>query len=470
MALVPISISNRSNPARYKQGGSAQLINCYVEKIGEEGKTSWAIYASDGLQGLAVLPSVNGGFRKGLDVEGIYYAVAGTRFYSITAAGVVTLISSMNIDATAPVYIERNRRASPDIAIVCAGLMYYYRAGVFTQVTDVDLLAPTSLAFVDGYFVIGTANNQFQSGDIDDASSWQPLSYSRADANPDAVVRIGALQQDVYVFGQKSTEVWRDTGAATFPFTRVTSMDIGLLAADSVVNIEQTIAFVAYDRTVRMFNGYSATRISEHAQERAIEALADRSTIKGSTWVRGGHSFYCISSSDWTWVYDTTTLKWHERKSYARNNWKISYVSTFGAKIIAGDIDTGTLYEMSDVFMDEAGQPLISTIVLPPVHAFPARLTFNQFYIDVQRGVGTGQGAVQDIAPFLMFDWSDDGGATYKAQRMLSLGEQGKVMTRVRTTRMGQSDENGRVFRFSVSAKVARAFYAAHADVTKDAA
>ena len=68
--------------------------------------------------------------------------------------------------------------------IVCDGVMYYYRTSL-SQVTDADLLAPLSLTVVDGIIIIGTAQNKWQAGDIDDASSWDPLSFQRADASPD---------------------------------------------------------------------------------------------------------------------------------------------------------------------------------------------------------------------------------------------------------------------------------------------
>ena len=468
--IVPISLGTRSNPARFKQGGSARLINWYAESAGQEGKVPYPIYACDGLEGFALLTSADGGVRAAISVDGVLYCVAGTRAYKVTPSGLVTLLGSMSIDETAPVYMARNRRSVPDIAIVCDGLMYNIRASVLTQVTDADLLAPTSLSFVDGYFVIGTANNTWQIGAIDDATAWDALDYTRADANPDAVVVVSALQSQAVIFGELSTEFHRNTGAADFPFEKVTSIDIGVVAAGSVQAVEQTLAFVGHDRTVRMLNGYDAVRISTNAVERSIEDLSDRSMIKSATWVKDGHTFYAITSDDWTWVYDTSTQLWHERKSYGQANWKVSTVTAFDGRLIAGDATTGVIYEMSSDFYDEAGSPLVSEIILPPVHAFPYPLIFNALYLDVQTGVGTGQGDAQDIDPEIMVEWSEDGGDTFAGQRMLKLGEQGRSTTRVRTYRLGQSKEDGRVFKISMSAKVARALYGVSVDFDRAAA
>lgn len=473
MTIVPIALSNKTNPARYKQGGSARLLNCYVETIGEEGKAPWAIYASDGLQGFASLDGATGGVRAQISVNGYLYVVAGTGFYRINSSGIVSLIGSMSIDASAPVYIERNRRSTPDIAVVCDGLMYYYRT-TFQQVTDADLLAPTSLAFLDGYFLIGTADNKWQVGAIDDASAWDPLDFERADANPDAVVRVAALQRDAVIFGEVSTEFWRNTGNADFPFERVASIDLGCLAADSVATVEQRLAWVANDRTVRLLNGYDGQRISSHSVERDIEDLDDYSTIRATSWTKDGHTFYSISSPSWTWVYDTTTGNWHSRTSIVSgvliDRWRVSKVTEFAGRLIAGDYQRGQVYEMGAEFGDEAGDPLIMDVTLPPVHAYPAPLTFHSIHIDAEKGVGTGQGASQDVDPVLVLKWSRDGGYTFSSERRLALGGQGQRTAEIKSYRLGQSTADGYVFRLQCSAKVVRALYQIQADVARDEA
>lgn len=472
MTLVPVALASKSSPARFTQGGSTHVVNGFVETIGEEGRVPWAIVAGDGLEGLALLPEASGGVRAKLDVDGLLYVVAGTALYRIASNGEVTTLGSMNISTTAPVYIERNRAATPDVLIVCDGLAYNYDTSL-AQVTDVDLLAPTSLAFLAGYFLIGTANNTWQIGNLDDGSAWSALDFERADANPDAVVRVAALQRDAVIFGSRSTEFWRHDPPADggFPFQFVTSADIGCLAPGSVVTIEQTLAFVASDRSVRMLAGYEARRISEHAVERAIEQLADRSQIRGTTWVRDGHTFYALTAPGyWTWVYDTVTGLWSERRSYGRPDWRVSLVTTFGTRLVAGDSDTGTVYDMSPAYADEAGDPIVMSITLPPLHMFPHAMTLDALFFDLERGVGTGQGDTEDVNPEIMLEISRDGGATFGEQRMLAIGVQGKRLTQVRAWSFGQFSDVGCVLRISCSAKVARAIYQVMAEVQKDAA
>jgi len=197
-------------------GATRQLLSLSHWRRGEGQERNLFL---DGLQGFALLQGVAAGqgCRAGIVVEGALYVVAGVSLYKVTTTGVQTLIGSMNISKTAPVFMERNRRAVPDIAIVCDGLMFYCRGDVLAQVTDPDLFAPITLAFSDGYFGITTAQNKWQIGAIDDASAWDGLDFATADGDPDALIRIAALQAQFYLFGEKTIEVWQDSGGADFP-------------------------------------------------------------------------------------------------------------------------------------------------------------------------------------------------------------------------------------------------------------
>jgi hypothetical protein len=468
--IIPLTLPSGSNPTRYPQGGNEELINCYREDLGPEAKSGFAIYGSDGLQGFATLQGSNGKVRALLNVDGVLYVVAGTQLHTVTTSGIDTLIGSMNIDTSAPVYMQRNRRSTPDILIVCDGLAYYSRAGVLTQVTDVDLLAPLSMTFNDGYFVISTVANQFQSGVLDDASNWAALAYSRADANPDAIVTLSTLQQDILVIGEKTIEIHRDVGDNPFPYERVAVIQWGCSAAGSVTTVNGTVAFLAHDGTVRMLDGYEAVRISTISQELDIAKLADKSVLRSTSWIRNGHAFYMLTCSSFTWVCDLNTSppRWHRRRTYMATNWNISAIESFDNKLIAGDATSGLLYEMSPDFFDDAGTTIESRVQFAPLHAFPYRMTINEIFFDAQVGVGSGQGDDQDVNPEIMLEVSRDSGITFGQQRTLSLGAQGANLTRVRSQRFGQYTEKGAVVALQWSCKVARAIYEVSADVNRD--
>ena len=83
----------------------------------------------------------------------------------------------------------------------------------------------------------------------------------------------------------------------------------------------------------------------------------------------------------------------------------------------------------------------------PHISAENKRSYFSFLQLDLEAGVGltTGQGS----DPLVVFDWSDDGGHTFKPQRTKSAGKLGEYTTRCVLWQLGESRD--RVFRFSVT-------------------
>ena len=386
MTLTPISLGSSSNPSRFGAGGVARLVNCYQERQGEDAKADPIIVASDGLTVLATASAL--GTRALLEVGVYVYGVIGREIVKIGAGGTLAVLGG--IPTNGPVYMVRNRRTVPQVAIVSDGLYYVIDTGtdVITQISSAVLPPATSLAFFDGYGLLSTTRNgQWFATAIDNFSTIDPLSFGDAESNPDDIVRIATREGEVVVFGTRSTEWFQDTGAVNFAFTRSQAAEIGCLSAGSVAFVDRTLFWVAHDGSVRQMQGYGGARVSTHAVERAIAGV-DPSTILATTWWQGGHTFYAISCASWTWVYDLATSKWHERESYGQSRWRVSCVARFGNAWLAGDSSTGDLYIMSPDVHAESFDPLILTVQTPPVHAFPKRLQFSALYLDIVPGVG----------------------------------------------------------------------------------
>lgn len=466
MALQPVSLGVRSNPGRHGQDSAARLVNCYAEELGEEGKIRFPLYASDGFTTFAS-PGVAAGVRAMLALDASdMYAVIGSVAVHVTSAAVVSALGG--IATTGPVYMARNRADPAQIGIVSDGLFFTIESNVLTQISDADLPAPNSITSIDGYFVLTIEDGRFFITAIDDITV-DALDFSSALANPDGLM-IGATRgRELALFGPRSIEFWVNTGAADFPFERAQATNIGCYSAGSVREVTvlaggsttDSIAFAATDAQgayagVMILNGYSGTKISTHAVDRAIEGEADPADLRSGTWSKGGHTFYAIIGTAFTWVYDFVTGQWHERESYGLSRWRISQITTFGTKIILGDYAAGTLYEMDRDTYTEAGEPLIMTIQPPAIHAWPNPMKFNAIHIDVVPGVGINSTNTANSDPQIMVSHSDDNGKTWAAERTASMGAIGAFRTKVKMFRFGMSDEDGKVFRFSCSAAVAK--------------
>jgi hypothetical protein len=123
---------------------------------------------------------------------------------------------------------------------------------------------------------------------------------------------------------------------------------------------------------------------------------------------------------------------------------------------------------MSPDYFDDDGLPKVISMTFSPLVVPGKNITVHKVHWDLERGVGTGQGAAQDIDPEVMLSWSKDGGATFGGNRLLKLGQQGKRTGDIETFRLGRCKGHGFVFRLTCSANVARAIYQGVAEISVD--
>lgn len=459
---VPISLGIRSNPARNRQAGYAQLINCFAEETQQDGKTIWTIYATEGLTALGSALA-GGGIRAGIAVGNVAYVVAGRNIYAVAQSGSSTLIGGIPTDG--PVYMERNRRNPAQIGIVSDGLYSVIDtlANSVTQISDPDLPSPISISTLDGFGVIPVVGASFFLTGLDDFTTIDGLDEGTCEAYPDEIKRSMTLEREAVFFKETSIEWFQNTGDPDFPFERVHALELGCLAGDSVSKVDtpsrKTIMWVATDHTVRAMSGYSGEVISTNEIEEMIKDLdqaGNADQLKGFAWARAGRFFYCLTCNSWTRIFDSKTGHWHTKKSYELDRWRISTVFKFGNKTIAGDYSTGQLYTLDNKVFTEAGNNLVSEIITPPVHAFPYRLKFHGLFIDAATGVGLNSADAHASDPKILVSWSDDAGYSWKTERERDLGTTAEYRRIKPIRRMGRTGQKGRMFRFRISSPVER--------------
>lgn len=456
--IVPLSLGIRSNPARNRQAGNGRLINCFAEEQGEEGKSVWAIYGIEGLANFGVQLD-GGGIRELLEVKQRLIAAAGQRIHAVDLGGGASNLGG--VATSGHLYMRTNRREPSQVGIVSDGLYYKVDDLVLSQVQDADLPAPTSLAYLDGYGILPGDNAGFMITGLDDFSTIDGLDEGICDSTPKPIVRVQELGREVYFFKETNTEVHVNTGDADFPFEREQTVEIGCLAPRSVAIADtpeaRTLFWVAPDHTVRQLAGYSARVVSTNEVSKLIRTLAvagRANELVATAWAASGRFFYSLSCADWTRCLDTKTGAWHERRSHGLNRWRVSHVSTFGSKLIAGDYANGQLYEMNETFFDEAGNYLVSEIIAPPVHAYPYDVRFNALYVDAAVGVGLNSASVFEREPKMIFDYSDDDGFSFTGTRGLALGTVGQPRPIPPINGLGCCGPKGRHFRFRIPAPV----------------
>jgi hypothetical protein len=462
--LTEIRLPTQSNPAKYGPAGATRLVNCYVEDAGNEGKSKFPIYSLPGMDTWVSL-SGYGIVRAAIVVANAIYLVAGQTALKVSSTGGVTSLGTVGgPDLTKLVTMDCNRVG--EIGIVVDGFYYVIDTGSSDSFTNVTTnVLPNVIAFAvhDGYGVLLTDEGTFQLTGVDNATAVSALNSAAASADRDGGNMVAVRNRDLVLFGPNSVEFWQNTGD-TFPYARSSSAvgeDAGLLAPGSVRVFAQTMAYIATDKTVRAIDGYTPTRVSTHAVERSIADDPSPELITSHAWTFEGHTRYQINGTDWSWIYDATLQAWFEAESYGIGVSRAGVYINYRDRHLFGGTQSGVLYERRKDYYTEAGNPLVWKAQLAPVHSFPNELKFNALHIDIM----TGASPDPDLEPMLMLDWSDDGGATWSAQRILSLGRQGARRQTVTARRLGKAPPQGRIFRLSGSSASATCLLDVRPDV-----
>lgn len=313
----------------------------------------------------------------------------------------------------------------------------------------------------DNYFVYNKPNSQLWASSDLLSPITDPLSFASKDGSPDDLVSIIVDRREVYLLGEMSSEVWINSGAVPFPFTRIpgTSTQQGIAAQYSMSRMGNSFAYVSKNNRgeamiVRM-NGYFPERISTHAVE---TTLVNQNVSDALAWTYQleGHEVYVVTfpsigDNGLTWAYDNTTGLWH--KWLYRNNenqferHRGNCCAFFNQQVLVGDYENGKIYQLGRNFYTDDGQPIRRIRRAPHITSDLQRQYFHELQIQFQPGVGLSTGQGED--PQAMLRWSNDGGSTWSNEYWTTIGKQGKYQNRAIWRRLGWSRD--KVFEVSIS-------------------
>jgi hypothetical protein len=93
------------------------------------------------------------------------------------------------------------------------------------QVTDPDLGVVLDVVWVDGYFM--TTDGEFLVvTELVDPTQVNPLKYGSSEVDPDPVVALLKLRNEVYALNRNTIEVFDNVGGLLFPFQRIDGAQI----------------------------------------------------------------------------------------------------------------------------------------------------------------------------------------------------------------------------------------------------
>lgn len=427
---------------------SAQrMVNAYLETAPPAAKTPAAVVCCFGIKDYLTIGT--GPMRGGLKVNKTIYVVSGSKLYQIDSVGVVKALG--DVPGTGSVFMVSD---GSQVLITADGPAYLFDGATVTQINDPDFPGAQWATYLDGYAIIGPGDGRVYINHTPfDFSAWDALDFASAESTPSDVVVGITDHREVFLLKREASEVWYDSGDATYPLTRTASgyMEVGCCSKYGPVKSDNSIFFPAHDGTIRRVDGYTPVRISTTAIEQAIAKFESQECI-GCAWIENGHSMVGWIYNEGTFVYDISTQLWHERQSYLSTNWRAAFVIRGENVTLVGDRLSNRLGILSEDSFAEWDKPLVSTVTAPSIAKGNDPISHSSLELVFDNGVGLSNG--QGSNPQVMLDWSDDGGRTFGVELWRSLGKQGDFRSSARWNRLGQSRD--RVYRYSIADPVRR--------------
>lgn len=250
-------------------------------------------------------PGVN---RGGIVWDGICYRVMGTKLVSVASDGAVTILGDVGGTDDNLVTMDY----SFDRLAICSGLkLFYWDKTALVEVTDPDLGVVLDVVWVDGYFM--TTDGEFLIvTELNDPTQVNPLKYGSSEIDPDPVVALLKLRNEIYALNRNTIEVFDNVGGDLFPFQRISGAQVqkGVIGTHGCCVFIETVAFLGSGRNESpgIYLGVNATASKVSTQE-IDEILAEYTevqlaTVKLESQTTKSHQLLYVHLPDRTLVYD----------------------------------------------------------------------------------------------------------------------------------------------------------------------
>jgi hypothetical protein len=262
----------------------------------------------DGVVQLA--ESAPGNDRGGINWRGICYRVMGTKLVQVLADGSIFVIGDVGgpTDTYATLDYSFDR-----LAIASGGRLYYWSPTLgLVQVTDPDLGTVLDVVWVDGYFM--TTDGEFLVvTDLSNPLSVNPLKYGSSEVDPDPVVALLKLRNEIYALNRNTIEVFDNVGGDLFPFRRIDGAQImrGTVGTHACcVFGDEGIAFLGGGRnespSVYLGGNASSAPLATQDIDLLLQTYteAQLATVKLETRIDRAHKLLYVHLPDRTLVYD----------------------------------------------------------------------------------------------------------------------------------------------------------------------
>ena len=405
-----------------------------------------------------------GPHRGSMIHNGVLFVVSNNGVYSISSAEVATRIGSLS---TYSGFVGM-ASSGTQLVIVDGTDGFYWDGTTFTKITDVDFVDAVQVKFLKGRFIVNKpGTGQFYISADYSASSWASLDYATAEVDPDNLIALEIDHQELWLFGDFTTEQYFYSGNTLFPFEPQPGAftEFGCIAPWSVAKADNTLIWLAQTRhggrQVVQATINNPIVISSGALEERMNLFSTVSDAY-SFVVKAPdkHLFLVLTfpTANETHVYDFATKLWHAWESYGVGRFRVATSVYAYGKHYMGDAINGNLYTLDAAVYQDNGINIVRSRKTEHSSKNQDRLFCHsiELLFNVGQGLITGQGSDPQVALY----HSDDGGNTYSNADTRSLGSIGEYMAKVEFNRQGSYYH--RVWEVRISDPISTTFIGAY--------
>lgn len=182
--------------------------------------------------------------RGGINWNSVLYRVQGDELCRVDAAGNAVVLGA--VGAGGPVTLDYS---FDRLSIASSERLWYWDGATLVQVTDADLGTVLDVVFIGGYFAT-TDGTSIVVTELNDPLSVNPLKYGSSEADPDPVVGVAELHNELVAFNRHSCEFFQNVGGDLFPFQRIDGADVarGPTGTHAFCHYLDTFAFLGGGR------------------------------------------------------------------------------------------------------------------------------------------------------------------------------------------------------------------------------
>jgi hypothetical protein len=403
-------------------------------------------------EGITKIADTQGLDRGGINWNGECYRVTGTKLIKISSTNVVTVLG--DVGGAGLVTMDYS---FDYLAIASGGNLFYWDGTTLTQVGDPDIGNVLDFVWVDGYFM--TTDGEFLIvTDLSDPFAVNPLKYGSSEVDPDNVVSVKKLRNEVHAINRYTIEVFDNAGGNGFPFQRIDGAQItkGCVGTHANCVFSEAIAFVGGSRNeppaVWLGAGGNTSKISTREVDLILQNYTDNdiSKILLESRIDTGKSTLYLHLPDKCLCYDLASSQalgspiWYILSSSINGEGQYNAINSVWCygKWIAGHPTQSKAGYLDDLNGAHWGQKI--------GWEFGTSIVYNEgrgaIFHDMELVALTGRAAL-NIDDVLSTQFSNDG-ETWSQPKTIKAGKQGNRNRRLVWFRQGKM-QNIRIQRFN---------------------